>query len=69
MKEWASNLTQIATTITAAMLLACGATMITISNQQVRLVTQIEGITKNLDTLTVSVKELETRVRTLEAKR
>jgi hypothetical protein len=51
------------------MLLATGGTLINVSNQQVKVVMQIENITEKLDTLTDNVGKLENRVRSLEIQR
>lgn len=74
-QEWLSSLTS---TVTAAILLASGGTLIAVGQQQVRINTQIETITKLVDALTgkvdgkadsADVDNLIDRVRILEIKR
>lgn len=65
-EDWQSSLAKIATTVTAAMLIAAGGTMVSVTHQQARITVQIEGLVDNLDALTRNVRELELRVRSLE---
>lgn len=74
-KTWQEWLGALTSTVTAAILLASGGTLIAVGQQQVRINTQIETITKLVDALTgkvdskadsVEVNDLEDRVRSLE---
>jgi hypothetical protein len=74
-QEWLGSLTS---TVTAAILLASGGTLIAVGQQQVRINTQIESITKLVDALTskvdgkadsADVDNLMDRVRILEIRR
>lgn len=65
-KTWQEWLVSMTSTITAAILLASGGTLIAVGQQQVKINTQIEAITKLVDGLTGKSENLENRVRTLE---
>jgi hypothetical protein len=77
-KTWQEWLASLTSTVTAAILLASGGTLSAVGQQQVRINTQIETITKLVDSLTTKVDgkadsnevdSLEDRVRTLETRR
>ena len=69
MINWQDKIAGLVTSVTAAMLLATGGTLINVSNQQVKVLMHIENITEKLDTLTDNVGKLENRVRSLEIQR
>ena len=52
MKSWQEKLADLAVSITAGMLLATGAMMMSIGHQQVKITAQVENIAEKLDTLT-----------------
>ncbi|NCZ96115.1 MAG: hypothetical protein EBZ44_04965 [Verrucomicrobia bacterium] len=77
-KSWQEWLGTLTSTVTATILLASGGTLIAVGQQQVRINTQIETITKLVDTLSGKVdnkansdevNDLESRVRNLEIQR
>lgn len=69
MINWQDKIAGLITSVTAAMLLATGGTLINVSNQQAKVIVQIENITEKLNTLTDNVGRLENRVRSLEIQR